>query len=93
MASAYREHRTLGRIPTAGTAAEIDRSSLMRIDNVHITTSGFSTPLVGAPGFAATSTQISSTWTFASGGLPATFANGGTISYLNNDVPNVYAGP
>ena len=54
---------------------------------------GFTTPLVGAAGFADTSTQITATWTFAPGALPSTFANGGSTTIVNGDVPNVYAGP
>jgi hypothetical protein len=51
-------------------------------------------PLTGSPTtYVDTTTQMIASWTFTTGALPPTFANGGTITSAANPIPNVYAGP
>jgi hypothetical protein len=52
-----------------------------------------SAPLIGAPDYVGTTTQITATWTFASGALPNPFAGSGTITSAPGSIPNVYAEP
>ena len=52
-----------------------------------------SAPLIGAPNYVGTTTQITTTGTFVTGGLPNPFAGTGTITSTAGSIPNVYAEP